>query len=208
MISTKLTQEPVQPLFPAAAFDVVALASSAGGLDALTQVLAPLPGDFPAAIVIVQHLSPTRPSLMAQLLNRQTQLRVKEAAVGDQLQAGTALIAPPDWHLLVQPNGMISLTHTERLHFSRPAADSLFESVAASFQRRTIAVVLTGMGHDGAVGIQKVKAFGGTTIAQNEETSKYFSMPCAAIQTQAVDWVLPLDQIAMTLTKLVRDGKG
>jgi two-component system, chemotaxis family, protein-glutamate methylesterase/glutaminase len=208
MVNLILDRKPVQPLFPDAAFDIVALAASAGGLKALGQVLAALPGDFPAAIVVVQHLAPQRPSLLAALLNRQAQLRIQQAQMGDRLQVGTALIAPPDWHLLVQPDGLIALTHTERIHFSRPAADRLFESVAESFQQRSIAVVLTGMGQDGAIGIQKIKALGGTTIAQNRESSEYFSMPDAAIQTQAVDWILPLEQIAVTLMKLVRDGRG
>src|SRR3954465_13641890 len=113
-------------------FDVVALAASAGGLNALPHVLAPLPADFPAALVVVQHLDPRHRSLMADILNRRIALRVKEAAHGDRLEAGTAFVAPPNHHLLVDPDRTLALTKTELVHFVRPSADLLFESVAGS----------------------------------------------------------------------------
>lgn len=189
--------------FPDAAFDVVAIATSAGGLKALSQILLALPADFPVAITIVQHLDPLHHSLLVPILSRRTKLIVKQAKAGEQLQSGTVYIAPPDWHLLVNPDGAIALTQTERVNFTRPAADLLFESVANSFKQRAIAVVLTGMGRDGAAGIKKVKQMGGTTIAQDKNTAEFRSMPNAAIQTQAVDLILPLNQIPLTLVNLV-----
>ena len=202
-----MTQESISAFrFPNTAFDVVALATSAGGLNALTQILVTLPVDFPAAITIVQHLDPHHRSLLAPILNRCTRLLVKQAETGEYLQAGTVYIAPPNWHLLVKPDGTLTLTQTERVNFTRPAADVLFESVAESFKERAIAVILTGMGHDGAAGIQKVKQMGGITIAQNQDTAEFFSMPSAAIKTKAIDFILPLNQITSTLVKLVRTG--
>ena len=123
------------------AFDIIAIAASAGGLSAVRQLLAALPGDFPAAIVVVQHLDPRHRSLMAEILSRRTNLKVKEAQEGEHLDAGTVYIAPPNRHLLVNADRTVSLTQTELVHFVRPSADLLFESVAASFKERAIAIV-------------------------------------------------------------------
>jgi two-component system chemotaxis response regulator CheB len=189
--------------FPNAAFDVVALAASAGGLAALNLVFAELPGDFPAALVVVQHLDPRHRSLMAEILGRRTRLRVKQAAEGDELRPGTVFIAPPDRHLLVNPDGTLSLARTQLVHFVRPSADLLFESVAASYRARAGAVVLTGTGIDGTMGVQAIKKMGGTVIAQDEPSSDFFGMPGAAIQTGSVDLILPLTGIAPALVGLV-----
>jgi len=189
--------------FPNAAFDVVALAASAGGLAALNLVFAELPGDFPAALVVVQHLDPRHRSLMAEILGRRTRLRVKQAAEGDELRPGTVFIAPPDRHLLVNPDGTLSLARTQLVHFVRPSADLLFESVAASYRERALAVVLTGTGIDGTMGVQAIKKMGGTVIAQDEPSSDFFGMPGAAIQTGSVDLILPLTGIAPALLGLV-----
>jgi two-component system chemotaxis response regulator CheB len=185
-------------------YDIVAVAASAGGLTALGRVLAALPEDFPATIVIVQHLDPRHHSLMAEILSRRTGLQVREAQEGDRLHPHTVYIAPPDYHLLVNPDGTLSLSHSELVHFLRPSADLLFESVAASFKDRAIAVVLTGTGSDGAMGVQAIKKMGGTVIAQDEGTSEFFGMPSAAIKTQNVDFILPLDEVAGALVTLMR----
>ena len=187
----------------ARAFDVVALASSAGGLRALLAILSRLPADFPAATVVVQHLDPRHRSLMAHILSRHTELRVKQAEEGDRLEPATVYIAPPNSHLLVNPDRTLSLSQSELVHFVRPSADLLFESVAASFRDRAIAVVLTGTGSDGAMGLGAIKKTGGTVIAQNESTSEFFGMPSAAINTGHVDFILPLAEIAGALTTLV-----
>lgn len=189
-------------------YDVVALAASAGGLKALSQILSALPPDFPAAIVVVQHLSPRHRSLMAEILSRRTALTVKQASSGDQLRPGTVYIAPPNKHLLVNSDGILSLSDSAQVHFVRPAANNLFESVAASFKERAIAVVLTGRDSDGASGVQAIKKMGGTAIAQDEATSESFSMPSAAINTGTVDFVLPLNEIASALVTLVMVGKA
>jgi two-component system, chemotaxis family, protein-glutamate methylesterase/glutaminase len=190
-----------------AAFDVVALASSAGGLNALTQVLSALPREFPAALVVVQHLDPRHRSLMADILSRRTPLAVKQASEGDSLCMGTVAIAPPDQHLLVNPDGTLSLSHSKMVHFVRPSADLLFESVAASFKDRAIAVVLTGSGSDGSMGVRAIKKMGGTVIAQDLATAEFAGMPGAAVQTGSVDFVLPLGEIAPALVTLVTTGE-
>jgi two-component system chemotaxis response regulator CheB len=191
-----------------AAFDIVALAASAGGLTALSRVLAALPADFPAVIVVVQHLDPRHRSLMADILSRRTPLRVKQAEEGEQVGPATVYIAPPNRHLLVNSDGTLSLTQSELVHFLRPSADLLFESVAASYRERAIAVVLTGTGSDGAMGVQAIKKMGGAVIAQDEESAEFFGMPSAAIQSGSVDFVLPLDEIPTVLVTLVIKGEA
>ncbi|MBI2876698.1 MAG: chemotaxis protein CheB [Candidatus Tectomicrobia bacterium] len=194
------------PRFPHAAFDVVALAASAGGLRAIKEVIAALPLDFPATIVVVQHLDPRHRSLMAEILSRHTPLQVTQAVEGDRLCPGNVYIAPPNRHLLVNPDGTLSLSQSELVHFVRPSADLLFESVAASFKDRAIAVVLTGSGSDGAMGVQAIKKMGGTVIVQDEATAEFVGMPSAAIHTGSADFVLPLNEIAPALVTLVMKG--
>ena len=192
-----------QPLSsPGPAFDIVALAASAGGLNALSQVLSQLPANFPVPVLIVQHLDPRHRSLMAEILRRRTSLPVKQAEEGDSLTAGIVYIAPPNRHLLVNPDRTLSLSQSELVHFLRPSADLMFDSVAASYKDRAIAVILTGTGKDGAMGVQAIRKMGGTVIAQDEATSEFFSMPSAAIQMGA-DFVLPLSEIAIALVSLV-----
>jgi two-component system chemotaxis response regulator CheB len=193
--------------FEGAAFDIVAIAASAGGLMAISKVLSDLPADFPAAILVVQHLDPRHRSLMADIISRRTQLHVKSAEEGDVISPSTVFIAPPDRHLLVNSDGTLSLTQSELVHFVRPSADLLFESVAASYKDRAIAVVLTGTGSDGSMGVQAIKNMGGTVIVQDEKTAEFFGMPGAAIKTGSVDFTLPLDEIAPALISLVKGSE-
>ena len=182
-------------------FDIVALAASAGGLNALTHVLHALPADFAAGIVVVQHLDPRHRSLMADILGRRTGLKVKEALDGDKVEAGTVMIAPPNNHLLVNSGGTLTLTQTELVHFVRPSADLLFESTAASYKERAIAVVLSGTGQDGAMGVRAIKKMGGTVIVEN--AAEFPGMPSATFATGCVDFALPLEDIPGALMKLV-----
>jgi two-component system chemotaxis response regulator CheB len=192
----------------ATAYDVVAVAASAGGLRALSLVLADMPADFGAPIVVVQHLDPRHRSLMADILSRRTRLTVKQAAEGDTRGPATVYIAPPNRHLLVNPDSTLSLAQSELVHFVRPSADLLFESVAASFRERAIAVVLTGTGSDGTMGVTAIKKMGGTVIVQDEASAEFFGMPGAAIHTGHVDFVLPLSEIGPALVMLVRTGEA
>ncbi|HKZ07120.1 MAG TPA: chemotaxis protein CheB [Methylomirabilota bacterium] len=184
-------------------FDIVAIAASAGGLKAVGHVLSGLPPEFSPSITVVQHLDPRHRSLMADILSRRTPLTVKEAQDGEKLERGTVYIAPPNKHLLVNPDTTLSLSQTELVHFVRPSADLLFESVAASFKERAIAVVLSGTGSDGAMGVRAIKKMGGTVLAQDEGSSEFFGMPRAAIQTGSVDFVLSLNEVAGALVTLI-----
>lgn len=182
-------------------FDVVAMGASAGGLNALSQVLRVLPSDFPSSIVVVQHLAPTHKSWIADLLGRASSLKVKQAEHGEILLPATVYTAPPDEHLLVGP-GKIQLAHTQLVRFSRPSIDLLFESVAGMYGSRSIGVVLSGSGKDGSEGLRTIKESGGTTIAQNPEAAEFRPMPEAAVETGCVDFVLRLEEIGDKLIEL------
>jgi two-component system chemotaxis response regulator CheB len=183
---------------------IVALAASAGGIGALRQILAALPAAFPAAVVIVQHMAPHQPSVMANILGRHSILPVAEAREGTQLTPGKIYVAPPNRHLLVGPQGILALSDASRVHFVRPAADLLFTSLAESRGAGAIAVVLTGSGFDGADGVVAIKRHGGTVIVQDKATSEFSGMPMAALATGCADRVLPLEEIAPALIELLR----
>lgn len=197
--------KPRYPNSPASKIEIVAIAASLGGLKAISQILSTLPSNFPAAIVIVQHLHPKHRSMMVEILTRRISLPIKQAKEGDSLNLGV-YIAPPDYHLLVNANHTLSLNQSQRQHFVRPSADILFNSVASSYRKQAIAVVLTGSGKDGIKGVQTIHQQGGIVIVQDEKTSECFSMPNTAIQTGIVDWILPLPNIADKLISLVAES--
>lgn len=167
----------------------------------MATLLGRLPAAFPLPLAIVQHIDPKRESRLAEILARRAQMRVMEAHDGDLLEPGVALIAPPAHHLTIAGGGMVRLTDTAPVHFSRPSADRLFESAARVFGP-VIGVILTGTGTDGATGAAAIKSGGGVVIVQDEATSAFFGMPNAAIHAGAVDYILPLDEIAVTLLRL------
>lgn len=177
-------------------------------MKALQVVLSGLDESFPVAVVVVQHLDPRHRSLLAEILSRHCRLPVAEAVAGERLVPGRVLIAPPNRHLLVNRDGSVSLSESELVHFVRPSADLLFESAAGSHGERVIAVVLTGTGTDGSMGVRAVKKMGGTVIVQDEATSEFFGMPSAAIATGDVDFVVPLPDIAPALTTLATAPSG
>ncbi|MGI2904436.1 chemotaxis protein CheB [Tolypothrix sp. VBCCA 56010] len=189
--------------FPDIAYNIVAIGASAGGQKPIVQILSALPADFPAAIVVVQHMNPNYNSHLAEILSQHTVLRVKQAKSGDVVRPGTVYTYVPDRHIVVNSDGRLSLLNQQKMNFVRPSVDKLFMSVAVSYSLRAIAVILTGLGSDGALGMTAIKKYGGTTIAQDEATSKFFNMPKAAIDTGKVDLVLNPEAIAKSLISLV-----
>jgi two-component system chemotaxis response regulator CheB len=188
-------------------FDVVAIGASAGGVEALHIVVEALPVDFPAAVLVVQHMDPRHRSMLAGLLARRCRLRVKQATNGEVIEPGTVYIAQPDAHLVVR-DGRLLLTDTKQVHFSRPSIDLLFESVADAYGDRAISVVLSGTGVDGADGTRAIKAKGGTTIAQSPSSAAHGGMPQAARATGCVDVTLPLEEIGPAIVNLVAPALG
>ena len=192
---------PVHPARQAAPrFDVVAVGASAGGVEALHVLTAALPAGLPAAVLVVQHLDPRHRSVLAHLLGRRSPLPVHQATSGEPVRAGTVVIAPPAMHLVAR-DGQLLLTDTAHVHFSRPAIDVLFESVAKAYGPRAIAVILSGTGLDGADGVRAIKAKGGTTLAQAE--ASHPGMPQAALATGCIDATLTLDGIGPAIARLV-----
>ena len=190
-----------------ARFDIIAFAASAGGVFALTEILGNLPRDLAATIVVVEHLDPGQQGSVPEIFGRRSNLPVHLAIEGMNVEPGHAYLAPPDRHMLINRDGSVSLTQTELVSFVRPSADLLFESVAAAYGERAIAVVLTGTGKDGSRGVTAIKKNGGTVIVQEEATSEFFGMASAAIRTGTVDFVLSIDEIPGALSTLVASPK-
>jgi len=174
----------------------VAFVASAGGVQALGEVLGALPPDLDAALIVLLHLLPDHRSHLAAILGRKTELRVKEAEDGDRLEAGCVYVAPPDVHLYVEAGGTLALRDGPAVNHLRPSGDVLLSSLAEVCGGRCLAVVLTGLGRDGTAGAEAVKKAGGRVIAQDAATSEFPAMPQAAIAAGVVDQVLPLDEIA------------
>jgi two-component system chemotaxis response regulator CheB len=182
---------------------VIALVCSAGGLDALIQVLAPLPARLPAAVLVLQHASPQAHSVLPELLDARTALPVFAAKDNDDLSSGVVLVAPPGHHLLVTVDATVAIIEAGRTPPYRPSADLLLTTLALAAGPRATAVILTGRGNDGATGATAVHHFGGVVIASNEATSTEYGMPQASIERDhIVDHEVTLDQIADLLTTL------
>jgi two-component system, chemotaxis family, protein-glutamate methylesterase/glutaminase len=180
----------------AAAPETVAFVASAGGVQALSEVLGALPPHLDAALIVLLHLLPDHRSHLAAILGRRTELRVKEAEDGDRLEAGCVYVAPPDVHLCVEAGGTLALREGPAVNHLRPSGDLLLSSLAETHDGRCLAVVLTGLGRDGTAGAEAVKKAGGRVIAQDAATSEFPAMPQAAIAAGVVDQILPLDEIA------------
>jgi len=184
---------------------LVVLGSSTGGVEALRTILPRLPADLPP-VAIVQHISAYFSRVVAQRLDAMCGYDVREAEDGMELRRGLCVIAPGDRHLaVVRQGGMYRarLLETPPVHHCRPAVDVLFRSAAEAAGSRVVAALLTGMGSDGAMGMQAIRRAGGRTIAQDEATSVVFGMPRAAIEMQAAEQVVPLPRIAEAIVKAV-----
>lgn len=176
---------------------LVVIGSSTGGVEALRTILPRLPRDLPP-IAVVQHISAHFSRMVAERLDALCALDVREAGDGEPVRPGECIIAPGDFHLAVEPvpgGFRTRLLKTPPIHHCRPAVDVLFRAAAEAAGDAAVAVLLTGMGSDGAIGMQAVRAAGGATIAQDEATCVVYGMPRAAIATQAVQQVVPLPLI-------------
>lgn len=187
---------------------IVTIGTSTGGPRALQQVLMALPADFPAPILIVQHMPPNFTKSLADRLNTLTNIQVKEAVHGEVIQKGVAYIAPGDYHMKVRKVGTslaIELTKEAPRNRHRPAVDVLFDSISYLKQMNKISVILTGMGKDGAKGIKQIKKMDkeAIIIAESEESSIVYGMPAAAIATECVNKIVHLNKVGETLNRLV-----
>jgi two-component system chemotaxis response regulator CheB len=179
--------------------EAIVVGASAGALEALTELLAPLPASFRLPILVVVHLSPDRKSILAELLDAKCQLEVREADDKEPIEPGTIYLAPPDYHLLVEPDKRLSLSSEEPVHYSRPSIDVLFETAAEAFGPRMIGVILTGANDDGARGLKGIRDAGGITIVQRPELAHVATMPQAALTACPEARALSLDEITTFL---------
>jgi two-component system chemotaxis response regulator CheB len=183
--------------------DIVVVGTSAGGLDTLRTLVAGLPADLPASVLVVIHLPPQGPGLMPDILSRSGPLAVTQAQDNQALRRGHIYVAPPDFHMLVD-DGHIRLAKGARENLHRPAIDPLFRSAALAFGPRVIGVVLTGALDDGTAGLSAVKRCGGTTVVQDPEDAAYPSMPRSAMRNVRVDHCVALAGMAALLDQLAR----
>jgi two-component system chemotaxis response regulator CheB len=188
---------------------IVAIGTSTGGPRALQEVLTRLPGNLPCPTLVVQHMPPGFTKSLAERLNTLCELTVKEAADNDKLVAGTVYIAPGDFHLTLRRESTgtyVKLNKDPAIGGLRPAVDPMMVSVSETYGIKTVGVILTGMGHDGAKGMQAIKRLRGLTIAEDQSTAVVFGMPKAAIEAGVVDTVLPLPQVAEGIIQCLKKG--
>lgn len=184
--------------------DIVVIGASAGGVEALSLLARELPADLPSAIFVALHIPAHSPSLLPQILNRHGRLPASHPADGEAIRPGRIYIAPPDHHLLLEPD-RIRLIRGPRENGHRPAVDPMFRSAALAYGPRVVGVVLTGTLDDGTAGLAAIRQRGGVTVVQDPAEAQYSGMPMSALESLPVDYTLPLAGIAGLLTRLGQD---
>src|ERR1051325_9153043 len=184
--------------------DIVVVGASAGGIEALRMLVAGLPAKLPASIFVVLHTSPQAPGMLAEILDNVGGLSARSAKDRERIRRGTIYVAPPDRHLLIEPN-RVRVTRGPKENRFRPAIDPLFRSAAQTYGPRTIGIILTGYLDDGSAGLWTVKQLGGTTIVQDPSDALIPFMPQNALAHVKVDYCLPLAEIAPLLVRLTSE---
>lgn len=181
---------------------------SAGGMEALKNILPALPAFFPVPLIVAQHIAEDSEGFWIEYLKRTTLIRIKEAEDKEPIQDAHVYFAPAGYHLLIEQDRTFSLSADPRVNYSCPSIDVLFESAADVFRGALIGVVLTGANRDGSYGLQAIKAKGGCTIVQNPRTAKVPTMPQACLERTTVDHTINLEELVPLLTKLSVLKKG
>jgi len=180
---------------------IVVIGASSGGVETLRTLVAALPADFPAPICVVVHTSPQAPGVLDQILTRAGALQATNAVSGERLNAGHIYVAPPDYHIVVEP-GKLRVTKGPRENRFRPAIDPLFRSAAQVYGPGAIGIIMSGSLDDGSAGLWAVKQLGGIAIVQDPDDALFPDMPQNAIKQVAVDYVVPIVDVAPLLVKL------
>jgi len=183
-------------------YEAIVIGTSSGGMNALKFLFSVLPVDFSLPIIIVQHIGPRSDSQWIDLLNTNSKLSIKEADEKEKIENGKVYIAPPNYHLLIEKDKTFSLTIDERVNYSRPSIDVLFESAAEAYKNKLIGVILTGSNNDGTNGLKRIKEYGGLTIVQDPATAESSYMPASAIAVVQIDYILTLEDIMKLLIKI------
>ena len=184
--------------------DIIVIGASAGGLQALVELLTPLPKDLEAAIFVVVHTAPDGTGLLPQILERSGAAHVAYAEDGEEIEPGRIYVAPPDRHLLIK-RGLVRVVSGPRENLFRPAVDPLFRTAARAYGARVVGIVLSGGLDDGTHGLELIKRHGGIAIAQDPQQAVMPSMPLSAIQNVEVDYILRATEIGGKLPLLVRE---
>jgi two-component system chemotaxis response regulator CheB len=186
---------------PGLEYEAIVIGGSAGGLNALQEILRPLPADFGLPILVVLHRSPSPDDLLTVVLNETCQLLVKEADQDELIEAGRIYIAPANYHLLVERDRTLSLSIDAKVCYSRPSIDVLFETAAEVYRSGLIGIILTGANNDGTAGLRRIKKNDGLTIAQDPATAEVKRMPTSAIEENIVDRIVSLKKLSSFLTQ-------
>jgi two-component system chemotaxis response regulator CheB len=183
-------------------FDAIVIGTSAGGLDAMGIILPLIDPSLPVPILIVQHISANSDSFMVTYFNRLCRLTVKEAEEKEEFLPGVVYFAPPDYHLLVEQDRTASLSNEEKVNYSRPSVDVLFETASWVYGSRLLGIVLTGANWDGAAGCELIRKAGGLVIVQDPETAAVRRMPESVIERIVPDYILSLEEIGKKINSL------
>ena len=209
MADERNKKETIEPIKKPGIKKIIIIGSSTGGPRALQRVIPLLPSNLHAPVLIVQHMPPGFTKSLAERLNAQSMIKVREAMEGDILQSGTVYIAPGDFHMIVKQlriNGelkeVIALTKGEKVQGVRPSVDVLLNSITSIYGQNSLGVILTGMGSDGSDGIKKLKLAGGKVIAEDESTCVVYGMPRSVIDQKLADYILPINRIAESIAQI------
>lgn len=187
--------------------DIVVIGGSAGGVEALQELIAGLPGGLPAAVFVVVHMASHSPGVLGQILDRAGPLPCAQAMDGELIRPSRVYVAQPDFHMLLNQH-WVRVVQGPKENRARPAIDPLFRSAAAAYGQRVIGVVVTGLLDDGTAGLYTIKQQGGLAMVQDPLDALYGDMPRNAMQRVAVDYVLPLAEMPETLVRLTQEEIG
>ncbi|MFM0237592.1 chemotaxis protein CheB [Paraburkholderia phytofirmans] len=199
---SRLTVQPNVDAEAARGYELVVIGGSAGGIEVLNVLLGALPAGFAPAVMIVTHLPPDSPSYLVPAFAHRCALSVLEPDAGERIMPGRVHIAPPGYHMLVEVDRTVALSTDAAVRFSRPSIDVLFESAAAVYGERLLALLLSGANDDGAQGLKRVRALGGTAWVQAPDTAVSPEMPRAAIERGAADFIYTPETMARRLAAL------
>ena len=186
-------------------YKAVVIGTSAGGIEASVHIFRQLPAQFSLPIILVQHLHKDQDNSLIRFYRDCTLLRVEEAEEKESILPGHVYIAPPDYHLLLERDKTFSLSVDEKVNYSRPSIDVLFESAADVYGAELIGILMTGANHDGARGLRRIKEYGGLTVVEDPATAKFPEMPKSALACTEVDYILPLNALVDCLLALADD---
>lgn len=188
--------------------EMIVIGTSAGGVDMLKKIAPAFAKSGFVKCAIVIHMSPNGPNLIPSLMADDCAFKVKEAEPGEPMEPDTIYIAPPDYHICLEPNHIVTLSNEEPLNFSRPSIDVLFDSAAYAYGKRTLGILLTGANNDGATGLKTIQNAGGKTVIQKPEEAEWNVMPQSALEIMKPDLILSTKEIIELIQSICIQGSS